>query len=66
MAPSSKAQQAAVAKYESKVYGKILLRLPKGKKELIKNHAEKCGESVNGFIARAIDYALDRENSTNQ
>lgn len=57
----SKAQQRAVAKYDAKAYDKILLRLPKGKKEVIQAHAEAQGESVNGFIGRAIDEAMERD-----
>lgn len=57
----SKAQQRAVAKYDAKAYDKILLRLPKGKKEVIQAHAGAQGESVNGFIGRAIDEAMERD-----
>lgn len=60
----SKAQQRAVAKYDAKAYDKILLRLPKGKKEIIQVHAEAQGESVNGFIGRAIDEAMERDSGT--
>ncbi len=59
----SKAQKVATAKYEAKVYDKILLRLPRGKKETIQAHAEAHSESVNGFINRAIDEAIERDES---
>lgn len=59
----SKAQKVATAKYEAKVYDKILLRLPRGKKETIQAHAEAHSESVNGFINRAIDEAIERDKS---
>ena len=59
----SKAQKVATAKYEAKVYDKILLRLPRGKKETIQAHAEAHSESVNGFINRAIDEAIERDDS---
>jgi len=59
----SKAQKVATAKYEAKVYDKILLRLPRGKKETIQAHAEARSESVNGFINRAIDEAIERDES---
>ena len=59
----SKAQKVATAKYEAKVYDKILLRLPRGKKEIIQSHAEAHSESVNGFINRAIDEAIERDES---
>ena len=39
----------------------IYLTVPKGKKEAITAHAEKQGESVNGFINRAITEAMERE-----
>lgn len=40
---------------------RINLTVPKGKKDIIKAHAEKKGESVNAFINRAIDEAMERE-----
>ena len=57
----SKAQQKAVARYEAKVYDKTLIRLPKGQLDEIKSHAAARGESVNGFIGRAITETMDRE-----
>ena len=59
--PVSKAQQRATAKYEAKVYDKLLLRLQKGQKETIQAHAAAQGESVNGFINRAIIEAMERD-----
>ena len=35
--------------------------MPKGKKDIIKAHAEAHSESVNGFINRAIDEAMERD-----
>lgn len=58
----SKAQMAATAKYEAKVYDKILVRLPKGKKDEMQAHAEAHSESVNGFINRAITETMERDN----
>ncbi len=37
--------------------------MPKGKKDIIKAHAEARSESVNGFINRAIDEAIERDES---
>lgn len=51
----------SIKRYQDKVYDKILLRLPKGKKEVIQAHAEAQGESVNSFIGRAIDEAMERD-----
>lgn len=39
----------------------IKIRMEKGKKEAIKAHAEKKGESVNSFINRAINETIERE-----
>lgn len=36
-----------------------MIRMPKGKKEQIKAFAESKGESLNGFVNRAIDEAMD-------
>ena len=59
----SKAQKVATAKYEAKTYDKVLLRMPRGRKEIIQAHAEAHSESVNGFINRAIDEAIERDES---
>jgi len=59
----SKAQQKAVAKYEAKAYDKVLLRLPKGRLDEIKDHTTAHGESVNGFIGRAISETMERDGS---
>lgn len=61
--PVSKAQQRAVAKYMKANYDGFTLRLPKGKKEEIRAHAESRGESVNGFIGRAIQETIERDNA---
>lgn len=57
----SKAQQKATAKYVKNTYDRIEIKVPKGEKEVIKAHASKTGESVNGFINRAIDETIDRD-----
>ena len=61
--PVSKAQQRATAKYEAKVYDKLLLRLQKGRKDVIQAHAAAQGESVNAFINRAIDHEMEHDAS---
>lgn len=40
----------------------IKLRVPKGGKDAIKAHAESHGESVNGFINRAISEVTEMDN----
>ena len=59
--PVSKAQQASVNKYVKANYDRINVTMPKGRKEIIQAHAEARGESVNGFINRAIDETMERD-----
>lgn len=54
----SKAQQNATNKWIAKVYDRINLTVPKGRKEEIQAFAAQAGESVNGFINRAIGEAM--------
>ncbi len=56
----SEAQKKASVKYLEKL-DEIRIRMPKGKKELIKAHADAQGESVNGFINRAVDETMERD-----
>ena len=58
-----KASTKAQNKYISKAYDRINLTLPKGKKDTVQAHAAKRGESVNAFINRAIDEAIERDNT---
>lgn len=53
----SKAQQKAVNKYMAANYDRINLTVPKGRKDEIQAFAAQTGESVNGFINRAIGEA---------
>ena len=49
--------------YISRTYDRINLTIPKGRKDVIKAHAEKHdGGSVNKFINRAIDETMERDN----
>ena len=59
--PVSKAQQRAVSKYMKENYDVYQIRMPKGQKEAIKAHAETRGESVNGFVNRAISETMERD-----
>lgn len=55
------ARKKANAKYEAKAYDKTLIRLPKGRLDEIRAHIEPAGESLNGFIGRAISEAMARD-----
>ena len=57
----SKAQQKATAKYVKSNYDRLEVKVPKGQKEVIQAHAQDRGESVNGFISRAIQEQMGRD-----
>lgn len=58
------AQTRAKNKYNAKAYDRVALQVKKGRKDIIKQHAEQHGESLNGFINRAIDETIERDNGT--
>ena len=60
----SEAMLRAIKKYEEEKVERITLRVPKGKKEIIQKTAELCGESLNTFINRAINVALEQAYAT--
>lgn len=55
--PTKEARARATAKYEAANYDKVLVRLPKGKKAEI----SAVSKSINGFICKAVDEKLERE-----
>ena len=56
-----KATTKAQNKWIAKAYDRINLTVEKGKKDLIREHADSKCESVNGFINRAINETMERE-----
>ena len=61
MSPISEARRRANEKYNAKAYDEIKIRVLKGRKAEIQAYAEARGESVNGFINRAISEAMERD-----
>ena len=59
----SKKQQASVNKYVRENYDRILVTMPKGKKEGIKASADRAGQTVNSYINQAIEERQEREGS---
>lgn len=59
----SKAQQKAVNKYMAEKYDRINLTVPKGQRETIRAHAAAQGESVNGFLLRAIKQTMEQDST---
>lgn len=60
--PISEARKRANEKYNANAYDQIQVRVRKGKKAIIKTHAEDRGEGLNEFIKRAIDETMERDN----
>ena len=60
---TSKAQQTAVQKYVTDKYDRVVLTMPKGKKEGIQAAAARHGLSVNAYINAAIDEKIERDNA---
>ncbi len=60
----SKKQQASVNKYVKANYDRVNVTFPKGKRDIIKAHAVAHGESVNGFINRAVNETMERDEVT--
>ncbi len=61
--PETEAQKRAHAKYQSKAYDKILLRIRKDTeptRETITKKAEASGMSLNAYIVEAIREKIDR------
>ena len=51
-------QRAATARYNKKTYDRIEIFVRKGKKQVIKEFAQKQGKSTNKFINEAIEKAM--------
>jgi len=64
--PLSDAKKASNKKWNDanlkEIYDRIQLVVPKGKKATLQVHALDRGESLNGFVNRAIDEAVERDN----
>ena len=48
-------------KWNAAHYDRVSLMLPKGKKDIIQEHANQQGETVNRFINRSIDNQMERD-----
>lgn len=61
-----KTSAAVKNRYAAKAYDRIVVLVKHGQKNNIKEHAEKSGESVNGFINRAIAEAMERDSKKDE
>lgn len=58
----TEAQKQSARKWDAANLDRISIAVPKGQKDTIKAHAEGRGESVNGFVNRAISETMERDN----
>jgi len=63
MSPVSKEHQEYTAKYVKENYDEYRVRMPKGKKKQVQEYIMSTGESMNAFINRAINEAMERDKS---
>lgn len=59
------ARTKANRKYNEKAYDRINLTVKKGERDKLRAHAESQGESLNGFINRAIRETVERDSNKN-
>lgn len=45
----------------SKKFDALKVRVPKGERAMIRSHAKSCGETMNDFLVRAIQLAMDQD-----
>lgn len=62
--PITEARKSANRKYNEKAYDRIALTVRKGERDRLKTHAEQQGETLNGFINRAIGKTIKRDTKT--
>ena len=46
--------------FNANAYDRINITVPKGQRDVIKAHAERLGESVNGYIWRLIKEDMEK------
>lgn len=57
----TEAKKSSNLKWDTANLDRMSLALPKGSRDAIKAHAAALGESVNGFIGRAILETMERD-----
>ena len=57
----TEAKARAIKKYDAEKADRVVFRVPKGKKESLQEYAAQNGESLSGFINRAIDETILRD-----
>jgi len=54
-------EHVTLEEYRKTKYEDLRIRVPKGKKEIIKEYVMATGESLNSFVNDAIDEKMERE-----
>ena len=58
----TKTSSAVKNRYNAKAYDQLPIRVPKGQKATIQANADAVGESLNGYVTKAIDERIARQN----
>ena len=58
--PTSQKQLDSAKKYHEK-FDDIKVRIPKGERQVWQDHAQAQGESLNGFVCRAVSETMVRD-----
>ena len=66
MAPQkyTEARKSGNKKWDAANLDRMSIALPKGSRDAIQAHSQAQGESGNGFIKRAIQETMERDNQT--
>ena len=62
----TEAAKRANKKYEKEKIDRVVMRVPKGKRELLHTYALEQGESLNAFLNRAVNEAIQRKPPTHE
>lgn len=62
MAPTE-ARKRANQKWQTEKVDDLRIRVPKGLREIIREHATRQGETINAFVFRAISEAMERDDN---
>lgn len=60
-----KSSTRAKNKFNAKAYDRLYITVDKGRKAEIEAHAKGNSESLNGFVNRAIDEAIEKDGEPN-
>jgi hypothetical protein len=60
-----KSSTKAKNKYNAKAYDNLRIIVKKGEKDVISQHAKTRNESINGFVNRAIEETIQRDQEGN-